>query len=97
MIFENKMSWNTVVTIILALFGGLGLYTAMHTQNALQDARIEANQAAIEKALEFERQTRKEAMQEVKMRADADRTEMRAQFMKVNDKLDEVNKQLRER
>ena len=95
MIFENKMSWNTVVTIILALFGGLGLYTAMHTQNALQDARIEANQAAVEKASEFERQTRKEALQEIKLRMDVDRAEMRAQFSKLNDKIDELIKRQR--
>ena len=93
MIFENKVSWNTVITVVLAIFGGLSLYTAMHTQNALQDARIAANQEAVEKALEFERQTRKESLQEIKLRMDADRAEMRAQFAKLNDKIDELIKQ----
>lgn len=95
--FENKMSWNTVATVLAFLFTGVGIYTAMTTQNALQDARITMNQAVLEKAIEAERTARKESLQEIKSRMDADRAEMRAQFAKLNDKVDEVNKQLRER
>ena len=93
MIFENKMSWNTVATVLAFLFTGVGIYTAMTTQNALQDARIAMNQTVLEKAIEAERLARKESLQEIKLRMDADRAEMRAQFDKLNGKIDELIKQ----
>ena len=59
-------------------------------QNALQDARIELNQQSLEKSIEAERQARKEALQEIKLRMDSDRAEMRQQFAKLSDKIDEL-------
>ena len=93
MVFENKISWNTVITVTLFLFGGVGVYNAMQTQNAVQDVHIEANRLALKESIETERQARKEALQELRIRIDADRVEMRQQFDKLNTKVDELLKQ----
>ena len=93
MVFENKISWNTVITVTLFLFGGVGVYNAMQTQNAVQDVRIEANRLALKESIETERQARKEALQDLRIRIDADRVEMRQQFDKLNTKVDELLKQ----
>ena len=90
MIFENKISWNTVVTGGLVVLSWVTAWNSMSTQNALQDARIELNQQSLEKSIEAERQARKEALQEIKLRMDSDRAEMRQQFAKLSDKIDEL-------
>ena len=90
MIFENKISWNTVVTGGLVVLSWVTAWNGMRTQTALQDARIELNQQSLEKSIEAERQARKEALQEIKLRMDSDRAEMRQQFAKLSDKIDEL-------
>ena len=87
-IFENKISWNTVITGGIVVLTWITAWNGMSTQNALQDVRIEANRVAMKEAIEGERQARKEALQEIKLRMDADRAEMRAQFAKLSDKID---------
>ena len=90
MIFENKISWNTIVTGGLVVLSWVTAWNGMSTQNALQDARIELNQQSLEKSIEAERQARKEALQEIQLRMDSDRAEMRQQFAKLSDKIDEL-------
>lgn len=93
MIFENKISWNTVITACMIVVGGLLTFAEIRTQNALQDARIASNQQILQNAIENERAARKEALAEIRARADAERFEMRQQFSKLNDKIDELIKQ----
>lgn len=104
MVFENKISWNTIITGGMILVGGLFTFAEIRTQNALQDARIEANRLWMQESMEHERTARKEALiaetsarreaqAEFRIRMDTDRAEMRQQFIKLNEKIDELIKQ----
>lgn len=93
MAFENKITWSTVIQAALIVGGGLVAFNEVRTQNSLQDVRIEANRTALKESLEAERQVRREGLQELRIRMDADRAEMRAQFDKLNGKIDELFKQ----
>ena len=74
------------------LVSGFLYFADIDKTNALQDVQIAAEQQARKEAILAEQQARREALQDLRIRIDADRAEMRAQFEKINDKLDALVK-----
>ena len=91
-IYDGRISLGNIITIIGMLIAGFWWLAAADKKDALQDAQIEANRASLRELIAAEQQARKEAVQELRIRIDADRTEMRAQFDKLNAKVDELIK-----
>ena len=107
-IYDGRISLGNIITIIGMLIAGFWWLAAADKKDALQDAQIEANktttkeliaaeQQARKEGFAAEQQARKEAVQELRLRVDADRAEMRQQFDKLNAKVDELLKQRGER
>lgn len=103
-VFDGRITLGNVLTMVALLIGGFWAFADNEAKDRIQDEKIAhttillersiaETAKASEKAIEMERIARKEALQEVRIRAEADRAEMRAQFVKVNDKLDELIKQ----
>lgn len=92
-VFDWRISMGNILVAIGMSLGGLWFLADVDKSNALQDARIEANRTALKESIEAERAARKEALQDLRIRMDADRTEMRQQFDKLNGKIDELIKQ----
>lgn len=91
-IYDGRISLGNILTAIGMIVALIWFFAGADKQNALQDARIEANRTDLKESIEAERQARREGLHELRARMDADRMEMRAQFAKLNDKIDELIK-----
>ena len=80
-LFDWRISMGNVLVVVDMLVSGFLYFADIDKTNALQDVQIAAEQ-----------QARREALQDLRIRIDADRAEMRAQFEKINDKLDALVK-----
>ena len=80
-LFDWRISMGNVLVVVGMLVSGFLYFADIDKTNALQDVQIAAEQ-----------QARREALQDLRIRIDADRAEMRAQFEKINDKLDALVK-----
>lgn len=92
-VFDWRISMGNILVAIGMAIGGIWFLAEVDKTNALQDARIESNRVSLRESIETERAMRKEALQDMRVRMDADRAEMRAQFDKLNGKIDELIKQ----
>lgn len=102
-VFDWRISMGNVLVVVGMLVGGFWYFADIDKTNALQNAQIAANRAAMVEQLEAEKQARKEAiasestarreaLQDLRIRMDADRAEMRARLEKISDKLDTLLK-----
>lgn len=102
--YDGRISLGNILTIIGMVLTGFWWLANSDKKDALQDAQIEANKSALKELIAAEQQARKEADQELRIRVDSDRAEMRAQFdklearignmdVKLNSKVDELLKQ----
>ena len=91
-LFDWRISMGNVLVLVGMLVSGFLYFADIDKTNALQDVQIAAEQQARKEAILAEQQARREALQDLRIRIDADRAEMRAQFEKINDKLDALVK-----
>lgn len=102
-VFDWRISMGNVLVVGGMIVSGFWFLADVDKSNALQDARIENYQTALQTAIEAEKQARKDAMQveqvarrealqDLRIRFDADRAEMRQRLDKINDKLDALLK-----
>ena len=91
-LFDWRISMGNVLVVVDMLVSGFLYFADIDKTNALQDVQIAAEQQARKEAILAEQQARREALQDLRIRIDADRAEMRAQFEKINDKLDALVK-----
>ena len=91
-LFDWRISMGNVLGVVGMLVSGFLYFADIDKTNALQDVQIAAEQQARKEAILAEQQARREALQDLRIRIDADRAEMRAQFEKINDKLDALVK-----
>lgn len=91
-LFDWRISMGNVLVVIGMVVSGFWYFADADKTNALQDVQIAAEQQARKEAILAEQQARREALQDLRIRIDADRAEMRAQFEKINDKLDALVK-----
>lgn len=89
-IYDGRITLGNVITIGLLVVSGVFYIARMETKNAVQDEQLSTARAILESAIAAETAQRREALQELKMRMDADRAEMRAQFEKLNAKIDKL-------
>lgn len=89
-IYDGRITLGNVVTIVLLVVSSVFYIARMETKNAVQDEQLSTARAILESAIAAETAQRREALQELKMRMDADRAEMRAQFEKLNAKIDKL-------
>ena len=91
-LFDWRISMGNVLVVVGMLVSGFLYFADIDKTNALQDVQIAAEQQARKEAILAEQQARREALQDLRIRIDADRAEMRAQFETINDKLDALVK-----
>ena len=91
-LFDWRISMGNELVVVGMLVSGFLYFADIDKTNALQDVQIAAEQQARKEAILAEQQARREALQDLRIRIDADRAEMRAQFEKINDKLDALVK-----
>lgn len=89
-IYDGRITLGNVITISLLVVSSVFYIARMETKNAVQDEQLSTARAILENAIAAETAQRREALQELKMRMDADRAEMRAQFEKLNAKIDKL-------
>lgn len=89
-IYDGRITLGNVITIGLLVVSSVFYIARMETKNAVQDEQLSTARAILESAIAAETAQRREALQELKMRMDADRAEMRAQFEKLNAKIDKL-------
>lgn len=100
-VFDWRISMGNLLVVVGMIGSGFWFLANVDKSNALQDAKIENYQTAMQTAIEAERQARKdagaveqqarrEADQDLRIRMDADRAEMRQQFTRLSDKIDEL-------
>lgn len=103
-IYDGRITLGNVLTMVAMLLGGFWAFADNEAKDRIQDEKIAHSAALLERsiqetarasetAISMERTARKEAMQEMRIRMDADRNEMRQQFDKLNGKIDELIKQ----
>lgn len=92
-IYDGRISLGNILTAIGMIVALIWFFAGADKQNALQDVRIDANRTALKESNEAEQQARREGLQELRIRMDTDRAEMRQQFDKLNAKIDELIKQ----
>lgn len=91
-VYDGRISLGNILTAIGMIVTLIWFFAGADKQNALQDVRIDANRTALRESIEAERQARREGLQELRIRMDTDRAEMRQQFDKLNAKIDELIK-----
>lgn len=89
-IYDGRITLGNMITIGLMVVSSVFYIARMETKNAVQDEQLSTARAILENAIAAETAQRREALQELKMRMDADRAEMRAQFEKLNAKIDKL-------
>ena len=92
-IFDRRITFGNAITMIMILVGGFWAFADNEAKDRVQDEQIRNSSSMLERLIMVETTARKEALQELRLRMDADRAEMRQQFAKLNDKIDELIKQ----
>ena len=92
-IFDRRITFGNMVTMIMILVGGFWAFADNEAKDRVQDEQIRNSSSMLERLIMVETTARKEALQDLRLRMDADRAEMRQQFAKLNDKIDELIKQ----
>lgn len=92
-IFDGRITLGNVITMIAMLVGGFWAFADNEAKDRVQDEQIRNSASMLERLIMVETTARKEALQDLRLRMDADRAEMRAQFDKLNGKIDELIKQ----
>lgn len=87
-IYDGRISLGNIITVVFGVVAGFWWLADVDKKNALQDAQIEANRSVIKELVAAEALARKEADQELRIRIEADRAEMRQQFDKLNANMD---------
>jgi len=102
---DGRISLGNILTIIGMLVAGFWFFANGEKKDALQDAQIEANKSTLKELIAAEQQARKEgfiaeqqarkeAVQELRLRVDADRAEMRQLFDKLEAKLGHMDSKI---
>lgn len=92
-IFDRRITFGNMITMIMILVGGFWAFADNEAKDRVQDEQIRNSSSMLERLIMVETTARKEALQDMRLRMDADRAEMRQQFAKLNDKIDELIKQ----
>ena len=92
-IFDRRITFGNMITIIMILVGGFWAFADNEAKDRVQDEQIRNSSSMLERLIMVEATARKEALQDLRLRMDADRAEMRQQFAKLNDKIDGLIKQ----
>ena len=92
-IFDRRITFGNMITMIMILVGGFWAFADNEAKDRVQDEQIRNSSSMLERLIMVETTARKEALQDLRLRMDADRAEMRQQFAKLNDKIDELIKQ----
>ena len=92
--YDGRISLGNILTIIGMLVAGFWFFANGEKKDALQDAQIEANKSTLKELIAAEQQARKEAVQELRLRVDADRAEMRQLFDKLEAKLGHMDSKI---
>ena len=92
-IFDRRITFGNMITMIMILVGGFWAFADNEAKDRVQDEQIRNSSSMLERLIMVEMTARKEALQDLRLRVDADRAEMRQQFAKLNDKIDGLIKQ----
>ena len=92
-IFDRRITFGNLLTMIMILVGGFWAFADNEARDRVQDEQIRNSSSMLERLIMVETTARKEALHDLRLRMDADRAEMRQQFAKLNDKIDELIKQ----
>ena len=92
-IFDRRITFGNMITMITILVGGFWAFADNEAKDRVQDEQIRNSSSMLERLIMVETTARKEALQDMRLRMDADRAEMRQQFAKLNDKIDGLIKQ----
>ena len=92
-IFDRRITFGNMITMIMILVGGFWAFADNEARDRVQDEQIRNSSSMLERLIMVETTARKEALHDLRLRMDADRAEMRQQFAKLNDKIDELIKQ----
>ena len=92
-IFDRRITFGNMITMIMILVGGFWAFADNEAKDRVQDEQIRNSSSMLERLIMVETTARKEALHDLRLRMDADRAEMRQQFAKLNDKIDELIKQ----
>lgn len=92
-ILDRRITFGNMITMIMILVGGFWAFADNEAKDRVQDEQIRNSSSMLERLIMVETTARKEALQDLRLRVDADRAEMRQQFAKLNDKIDELIKQ----
>lgn len=92
-IFDRRITFGNIITMIMILVGGFWAFADNEARDRVQDEQIRNSSSMLERLIMVETTARKEALHDFRLRMDADRAEMRQQFAKLNDKIDELIKQ----
>ena len=92
-IFDRRITFGNMITMIMILVGGFWAFADNEAKDRVQDEQIRNSSSMLERLIMVEMTARKEALQDLRLRVDADRAEMRQQFAKLHDKIDGLIKQ----
>ena len=92
-IFDRRITFGNLITMSMILVGGFWAFADNEARDRVQDEQIRNSSSMLERLIMVETTARKEALHDLRLRMDADRAEMRQQFAKLNDKIDELIKQ----
>ena len=92
-IFDRRITFGNMITMIMILVGGFWAFADNEAKDRVQDEQIRNSSSMLERLIMVETTARKEALQDMRLRMDADRADMLQQFAKLNDKIDELIKQ----
>lgn len=101
-VFDWRISMGNLLVVVGMIGSGFWFLANVDKSNALQDAKIENYQTAMQTAIEAERQARKdagaveqqarrEADQDLRIRMDADRAEQRQQYAEMRQQFAKLN------
>lgn len=101
-VFDWRISMGNLLVVVGMICSGFWFLANVDKANALQDAKIENYQTAMQTAIEAERQARKdagvveqqarrEADQDLRIRMDADRAEQRQQYAEMRQQFAKLN------
>ena len=101
-VFDWRISMGNLLVVVGMIGSGFWFLANVDKSNALQDAKIENYQTAMQTAIEAERQARKdagaveqqarrEADQDSRIRMDTDRAEQRQQYAEMRQQFAKLN------
>lgn len=99
--YEGRITLGNIITIATMVVASVLYFARIETKNAVQDEQLKATRASLsqkiddqartfERSIAMENEARREALQELRIRVDADRAEMRSQFERLNAKIDKL-------